>query len=280
MPPAAVCHLSAAGTPTASWFTSLFGSQCLLRLSATSAPRALQPRPGTGTMPTSTPEASWRGEGDIYRPFGTGTLNRTTSGAGSRGKTVWNRCQTGLLPMLRPDFGTASPARGLSVASRRGEGDIYRPFGTGTMPTSTPEASWRGEGDIYRPFDTGTLSTRGSVPSPRAKASPNRPQTALTPVFLPALATVTLPTMPSVPPPRAKADIYRPFGTGTISRTTSGAGSRGKTVWNRCQTGLLPMLRPDFGTASPARGLSVASRRGEVVIYRLFIHKMPLFHGY
>ena len=78
---------------------------------------------------------------------------------------------------------------------------------------------------------------------------------------------------------RGEGDIYRPFGTGIINRTTSGAGSRGKTVWIRCQTGPLPMLRPDFGTASPARGLSVASRRGEVVIYRLFIHKMPLFHG-
>ena len=148
-------------------------------------------------MRTSTPEAFRRGEGDIYRPFGTGTLNRTTSGVEARGKTVWNRCQTGLLPMLRPDFGTASPARGLSVASRRGE-----------------------------------------------------------------------------------VDIYRPFGTGTLSRTTSGAGSRGKTVWNRCQTGLLPMLRPDFGTAYPARGLSVASWRGEAVIYWLFVHKMPLFHGH
>ena len=120
MPPAAVCHLSAAGTPTASWPSALSGRQCRLQLSATLAPPVLQPRLGTGTMPTSAPEASWRGEGDIYRPFGTGTLNRSTSGAGSRGKTVWNRCQTGLLPMLRPDFGTASPARGLSVASRRG----------------------------------------------------------------------------------------------------------------------------------------------------------------
>ena len=128
MPPAAVCHLSAAGTPTASWPSALSGCQCRLWLSATSAPPVLQPRPGTGTMPTSTPEASWRGEGDIYRPFGTGTINRTTSGAGSRGKTVWNRCQTGLLPMLRPDFGTASPTRGLSVASRRGEAVIYRLF--------------------------------------------------------------------------------------------------------------------------------------------------------
>ena len=40
--------------------------------------------------------ASWRGEGDIYRLFGTGTLNRTTSGAGSRGEASPNQPQTGL----------------------------------------------------------------------------------------------------------------------------------------------------------------------------------------
>ena len=181
----------------------------------------LRPDFGTASPARGLSVASWRGEGDIYRPFGTGTLNRTTSGAGSRGKTVWIRCQTGLLPMLRPDFDTASPARGLSVASPRGEGDIYRHFGTGTPSTSTSVASPRGEGDIYRPF-----------------------------------------------------------GTGTLNRTTSGVEARGKTVWNRCQTGLLPMLRPVFGTASPARGLSVASWRGEAVIYWLFVHKMPLFHGH
>ena len=102
--------------------------------------------------------ASWRGEEDIYRPFGTGTLNRTTSGAWSRGKTVWIRCQTGLLPMLRPDFGTASPARGLSVASWRGEAVIYRLFGTATPSTSTSVASSRGEGGFYRHFDTRTIN--------------------------------------------------------------------------------------------------------------------------
>ena len=47
MPPAAVCHLSASGTPTASWSSALFGSQWRLQLSATSAPPVLQPRPGT-----------------------------------------------------------------------------------------------------------------------------------------------------------------------------------------------------------------------------------------
>ena len=83
---------------------------------------------GTGTMRTSTPEAFRRGEGDIYRPFGTVTLNRTTSGAGARAEASPNQPQTGLLPMLRLDFGTASPAGGLSVASPRGEAVIYRLF--------------------------------------------------------------------------------------------------------------------------------------------------------
>ena len=46
MPPAAVCHLSTAGTPTASWSSAQSGCQCLLRLSTTSAPPELQPRPG------------------------------------------------------------------------------------------------------------------------------------------------------------------------------------------------------------------------------------------
>ena len=71
---------------------------------------------------------------------------------------------------------------------------IYRPFGTGTLNRRCSEAWWRAETVIYRPFGTGTPPTRGSVPSSRAKASPNRPQTALTPVFLPVFATETLPT--------------------------------------------------------------------------------------
>ena len=127
----------------------------------------------------------------------------------------------------------------------RGEG-VFRPlFGTAPLPTGTSVPSRRGEGGFRPLFGTGTMRTS----TPEAFR-------------------------------RGEGDIYRPFGTGTLNRTTSGAGSRGKTVWNRCQTGLLPMLRPDFGTASPARGLSVASWRGEAVIYWLFVHKMPLFHGH
>ena len=76
---------------------------------------------GTVIPATDSSDAGPRGEGDIYRHFGTGTLNRTTSGAGSRGKTVWNRCQTGLLPMLRPDFGTAILSADAAVASSRGK---------------------------------------------------------------------------------------------------------------------------------------------------------------
>ena len=98
--------------------------------------------------------------------------------------------------------------------------------------------------------------------------------------FRPLFGTGTMRTSTPEAFRRGEGDIYRPFGTGTLNRTTSGVEARGKTVWNRCQTGLLPMLRPDFGTASPARGLSVASWRGEAVIYWLFVHKMPLFHGH
>ena len=98
--------------------------------------------------------------------------------------------------------------------------------------------------------------------------------------FWPVFGTAPLPTGTSVPSPRGEGDIYRPFGTVTLNRTTSGAGSRGEASPNQPQTGLLPMLRLDFGTASPAGGLSVASPRGEAVIYRLFVHKMPLFHGH
>ena len=122
---------------------------------------------------------------------------------------------------------------------------LRQTFGTATLPTGTSEPSTRGEGGSWTVFGTATLPTDVSVASWRGEG-----------------------------------DIYRPFGTGTLNRSTSGAGSRGKTVWNRCQTGLLPMLRPDFGTTSPARGLSVASWRGEAVIYWLFVHKMPLFHGH
>ena len=108
-----------------------------------------------------------------------------------------------------------------------------------------------------------------SVSSPRGKGG-----------FRPLFGTGTMRTSTPEAFRRGEGDIYRPFGTGTLNRTTSGVEARGKTVWNRCQTGLLPMLRPDFGTTSPARGLSVASWRGEAVIYRLFVHKKPLFHGY
>ena len=67
---------------------------------------------------------------------------------------------------------------------------------------------------------------------------------------------------------------------GDPQQNTPVVGARGKTVWNRCQTGLLPMLRLDFGTAPLPTGTSEPSSRGEAVIYWLFVHKMPLFHGH
>ena len=138
----------------------------------------------------------------------------------------------------------------------------------------------RGEGVLWPVFGTGTMPTGTSVPSPRGEGKEIGAVDGIKVGFRTGFGTAPMPTGTPEAFRRGEGDIYRPFGTGTLNRTTSGAGSRGKTVWNRCQTGLLPMLRPDFGTASPARGLSVASWRGEAVIYWLFVHKMPLFHGH
>ena len=57
---------------------------------------------------------------------------------------VFNRHQID----LRPVFGTAPPPTTISVASRRGEGVIYRVFGTATLPTGTSVASSRGEEEL------------------------------------------------------------------------------------------------------------------------------------
>ena len=148
------------------------------------------------------------------------------------------------------------------------------------MPTSTPEASWRGEGGFWPVFVTATLPTGTPEPSSRGEGKEIGAVDGNKVGFTTGFGTATMPTSTPEAFRRGEGDIYRPFGTGTLNRTTSGVEARGKTVWNRCQTGLLPMLRPVFGTASPARGLSVASWRGEAVIYWLFVHKMPLFHGH
>ena len=99
--------------------------------------------------------------------------------------------------------------------------------------------------------------------------------------FWPVFDTATLPTSTSVPTPRGKTvwnrcqtglwSMLRPdFGTAILPTGTSVASSRGKTVWNRCQTGLLSMLRPVFGTATPPTGASVAfSRSHYELVYRI-----------
>ena len=130
-------------------------------------------------------------------------------------------------PPKKPFFPeTESPSTTPSVPSPRVKPVIYRPFGTGTLNRRCSEAWWRAETVIYRHFGTGTPPTRGSVPPPRAKASPNRPQTALTPAFLPALATATLPTMPSVSSPRGKGGFRPLFVTATLPTDASVASSR------------------------------------------------------
>ena len=69
---------------------------------------------GTGTMRTSTPEAFPRGEGDIYRPFGTGTLNRTLLGQGH----VASLSGTGVKPVSFRCLGRTSARHPRREASR------------------------------------------------------------------------------------------------------------------------------------------------------------------
>ena len=113
-----------------------------------------------------------------------------------------------------------------SVPTPRVKPVIYRPFGTGTLNRRCSEAWWRAETVIYRHFGTGTPPTRGSVPSSRAKASPNRPQTALTPAFLPVFATVTLPTSTPEASWRGEGGFWPVFVTATLPTDASVASSR------------------------------------------------------
>ena len=153
----------------------------------------------------------------------------------------------------------------------RGEANLTSPSKR-ICPTPTWNGYW-----LARCFARGSIRQPTPASAPRTVPQPvsSRSQIDLRQLF----GTGTQPTSTPKASPRGEGDIYRPFGTGTLNRTTSGAGARAEASPNQPQTGLLPMLRLDFGTASPAGGLSVASPRGEAVIYRLFVHKKPLFHG-
>ena len=72
-----------------------------------------------------------------------------------------------------------------------------------------------------------------------------------------------------------RSSLLTVFDTATLPTSTSVPSSRGKTVWNRCQTGLWPMPRPVFGTATLPTGTSRASMRGETIFYRHSCHETP-----
>ena len=127
--------------------------------------------------------------------------------------------------------------------------------------------------------------TTPSVPPPRAKPSPNRPQTGLTPVFLPTLTTAALPTMPSVPPPRAKASPNRrqtaltpaflpAFATVTLPTMPSVPSPRAKASPNRPQTGLTPVSLPVFATATLPTIPSVPSSRSHCELVHRIVAEM------
>ena len=72
-----------------------------------------------------------RGEEGFYRHFGTTTLNRSSSGAGSRveGKEIGTL--DGIMVGVTTGFGTATLPTDAPVASSRGEGGFCKGEGSG-----------------------------------------------------------------------------------------------------------------------------------------------------
>ena len=142
--------------------------------------------------------------------FGTATLPTSTSGASSRGEGKRFVTVAGLMVKFATGFGTAPPATGGSETGPRGEEGFYRHFGTGIPPTSTSVASSRGE------------------------ASPNQPQTGLSPAFHagPRHGDSSQKYFRGIPVWRRGASDL-PFGTGTLNRTTSEMALRGEGTFSR-----------------------------------------------
>ena len=82
--------------------------------------------------------------------------------ASQPGGALPNRSQTGLFPMLRPSFGTATLPTSASETSRRGEEGLRTVFGTATLLTGTSGASSRGEGGLLAGLRHGDLVHRYS----------------------------------------------------------------------------------------------------------------------
>ncbi len=176
--------------------------------------KASHNRPQTGLTPVFLPV------------FATATLPTRGPVPSPRAKASPNRPQTGLTPAFLPVLATATLPTMPSVPTPRVKPVIYRPFGTGTLNRRCSEAWWRAETVIYRHFGTGTPPTRGSVPSSRAKASPNRPQTGLSPVFLPVLGTATLSTSTPEASWRGEGGFWPVFVTSTLPTDASVPSSR------------------------------------------------------
>ena len=126
---------------------------------------------GFGSAPPATggSEVGSRGKEGFYQHFGTTTLNRSSSGAGSRAEGKGIGTVDGIMVGFATGLGMAPPATGGSEVSPCGEASSKQPqigfsllslsvLGTGTPSTGTSVTSSRGEGGFYRHFGTGTLN--------------------------------------------------------------------------------------------------------------------------
>ena len=140
--------------------------------------------------------------------------------ASQPGGALPNRSQTGLFPMLRPSFGTATHPTGTSVASRRGEGGLL----TGLRHGHHAHKCFR---DI-------PAWRRGS--SDRSSARRPCPQ--------------VLQRHPGV----AKGVFQPVFGTGTLPTGTPEASPRGKTIMSSTSLRLVTFTEQAHHAHRPLRG--------------------------
>ncbi len=166
--------------------------------------------------------------------------------------------------MLRLDFGTASPARGLSVASRRGK----EGFLTGLWHSHPAHRYlsgilvWRGgllstlwHGDPQQNHFWGRVTWQDCLDpvSNRSLADASAKRTSIDP-----LARGPLPQAPRWHPRVAKGTSIDPLARGPSTEPLLGHGH----VARLSGSGVKPVSCRCFGRTS------------------LFVHEMPLFHGH
>ena len=212
---------------------------------------------GGGTAPdTRRPSQRWQAP-----PRGMPFRHPTTSNAGPKGRTLWDRCW---VPRPAP---TAPGTHGL----RNPGGPLQRTGGRGgTAPdTRRPSQRWQATppGDSIPPpprqaAPTGHAGQRDSVgpPHPHTRAHSTWVADANSP---PNRRTVGGGTAPDLRRPSHNGGRRPPGGCPSATPTASNAGPQGRTLWGRCWVPTpAPTAPGTHGSRNPGYALQRTGGRG------------------